>query len=296
MESYLMILILWDWGEPFTNPDFPEMIRYASERDIRTVTSTNAQFLKDKTYTEAILKSGLSTLIVAVDSACDHGYESYRRGGRLDTALSGLQQLVETKKRIGSSTLINMRMVIMKSNEHELPTIRRLARRLGVDWFSVKTAHISYDDTTPDSEAVAKNPKYRFYAYKPGTYERIRVKVTCRKCWEMASIYSNGDVVPCCYDYNGTLKLGNVFEQPLTKIWNGPVYREFRRNVYHNMQSMPQCKDCEINYKLSKTGWFAESHPTGHIKQIQRYFRKPLGRRILKTAKRQLDKIRSISV
>jgi radical SAM protein with 4Fe4S-binding SPASM domain len=292
MEKYLMFLVLWDWGEPFIHPDFPEMIRYASERDIRTVTSTNAQFLKDQGYVEAILKSGLSTLIVAVDSACDHIYESYRKGGSFDQTIRGLQNLVETKKRIGSKTLINMRMVIMKSNEHELSKIRRLARQLGVDWFSVKTAHINYDDPTPDSEAVARDPKYRFYEYKSGTYERIRVDIKCRKCWEMATIYSNGDVVPCCYDFDGTLKKGNVLEQPLTKLWNSPVYQEFRKKVYHQMQSMPLCKVCEINYKLSKTGWFSESHLVKYIEQLQWYFRKPLGRRMLQAAK---DKCYNIS-
>jgi radical SAM protein with 4Fe4S-binding SPASM domain len=292
MERYLMILILWDWGEPFMNPDFPEMIRYASERDIRTVTSTNAQFLKNQAYVESILKSGLSTLIVAVDSACEHGYEDYRKGGSLDSTLSGLQKLIETKKRVGSNTMINMRMVIMKSNEHELPKIRRLARKIGADWFSVKTVHLGYDETTPDSEVVAIDPRYRYYAYKPGTYERIRIDIKCRKCWETASIYSNGDVVPCCYDYDGTLKQGNVFEQPLTKLWNSRSYRDFRKSVYHHMQSMPLCKDCEINYKLSKTGWFSESHHTDYLKRLQNCFREPLGRRLLLTAKSKLHKLR----
>jgi hypothetical protein len=108
----------------------------------------------------------------------------------------------------------------------------------------------------------------------------------------MATIYPNGDVVPCCYDFDGTLKRGNVLEQPLTKLWNGPGYQEFRKKVYHQMQSMPLCKVCEINYKLSKTGWFSESHPVNYIEQFQRYFRKPLGRRMLQAAK---DKCYNIS-
>ena len=47
-QEYLMLLIMWDWGEPFLNPALPDMIAYAAARDIRTVTSTNAQFLDDE--------------------------------------------------------------------------------------------------------------------------------------------------------------------------------------------------------------------------------------------------------
>ena len=57
-QEYLMLLILWDWGEPFLNPELPEMITYAAERDIRTVTSTNAQFLGDESYLTRILGLG----------------------------------------------------------------------------------------------------------------------------------------------------------------------------------------------------------------------------------------------
>lgn len=274
MESYLLLLVLWNWGEPFMNPSLPEIIRYAAERDIRTVTSTNAHFLNDDAYVEAMLKSGLSTLFVAIDSTCNDSYQAYRKRGSLNKVLSGLQNLVAIKKRIGSETLINMRMVIMKQNEHELSKLRRLARKFGADWFGVKTVHISYDETIPDSEIVAVNPKYRYYAYKPNTYERIRVSATCRKVWEMAGIFSNGDVIPCCYDYNNTRKVANVFEQPLTEIWNGPAFQELRKQVHNQMQSLPLCRQCELNFKLSKAGWFTESHPTGFIKHLRRDLRR----------------------
>ena len=81
MEDYLLFLILWEWGEPFMHPQLPEIINYAHERDIKTLTSTNAHFLHDEEYLKRILQSGLTTLIIAIDSLEQERYEVYAKKG-----------------------------------------------------------------------------------------------------------------------------------------------------------------------------------------------------------------------
>ncbi len=259
MQEYLLFIVLWDWGEPFMNPELPDMIQYASERGIKILTSTNAHFLQDRTYVERILKSGLAALIIAIDSLDDENYVVYRKGGNLARAISGLENLVKLKKQLNSKTLLNFRMVIMKSNEHELPQMRKLAQRLKIDKFTVKTLNPSCGLTSMDNEIIPENPEYRRYVYKSGTYERIRIDVPCTRIWHMSNIFSNGDVVPCCYDYNSEMKVGNVFEKPFTEIWNGPTYRDLRRKIYYEKDSIPKCRECTINFKLSRNGWFVEA-------------------------------------
>ena len=108
-------------------------------------------------------------------------------------------------------------MVVMKQNEHEVNKIKSLGKYLGVDRFTVKTLNPSCGLTHLDEELLPKNPKYRRYKYRAG--ERIRINPHCRRVWEMSNIFSNGDVVPCCYDYAGELKVGNINEEPFSKIW-----------------------------------------------------------------------------
>jgi MoaA/NifB/PqqE/SkfB family radical SAM enzyme len=43
----LSYLVFYFQGEPFLNPDFLEMVKYAASRKIYTATSTNAHYLKD---------------------------------------------------------------------------------------------------------------------------------------------------------------------------------------------------------------------------------------------------------
>jgi radical SAM protein with 4Fe4S-binding SPASM domain len=177
----------------------------------------------------------------------------------LSKALSGLERVVEIKKRLESETVINFRTVVMKQNEHELQNLERLAREVGADRFTIKSLNPSCGSTDMDTELLPKNLKYRRFKYKPGTFERIRIDKPCPRPWMMANIMSNGDVVPCTYDYDSSMKLGNIREQPLTEIWNGATYVEFRKKLSNDRQSFEKCRNCWINFKLSKSGWFPKS-------------------------------------
>jgi len=259
MERYLLFLVLWNWGEPLMNSELPSMIRYASERGIQTVTSTNGHFLNNEAYTEELLKSGLTTLIVAVDSISPDKYEIYRRRGNVDYVLLGLNKAVLVKKRLGSKTLINVRMVIMKQNEHEIDSIENMARVSGADIFSIKSLNPSCGMVAQDKELLPENSHYRRYEYVANTYERVRTDAICKRVWTMSNILSNGDVVPCCYDYDSEMKVGNILQTPFTQIWNDSAYRRLRKNIYHEMRTIAKCSHCGINYKLSERGWFMKA-------------------------------------
>ncbi len=258
MEQYLLFLILWNWGEPFTNPELPRMIQYAHEHDIKTATSTNAHFLSNENYVRQILESGLTTLIVAIDSLEDEKYKIYRQGGKLEIATLGLKNLVRMKKELGSETLINLRMIVMRQNEHEVDRMRDFAREVGADIFTAKTLNPSCGLDSLDTESVPMNPVYRRYEYKEGTFERIRVDNSCTRVFSMANIFSGGEVVPCGYDFKGELKVGSILERPFSEIWMSREFTEMRRKIWQEQQSIPKCKVCIINFKFTKNGEFSE--------------------------------------
>src|SRR5271170_5193867 len=47
LSKDLLYLIFYFQGEPYLNPEFLEMVRYAAKKGIYTATSTNAHFLSD---------------------------------------------------------------------------------------------------------------------------------------------------------------------------------------------------------------------------------------------------------
>jgi radical SAM protein with 4Fe4S-binding SPASM domain len=258
MEDYLLFIVLWGWGEPFTNPELPSMIRYASERNIQVVTSTNAHFLENGDYVAEILSSGLSNLIVAIDSLDMERYRVYRKNGNLDRAVVGLAALMQLKTEMKSATRINLRMVIMRQNEHELKRIRHLARKNRVDTFTVKTLNPSCGLSTLDEDLIPKNRKYRRYQYQESKGGRVRKDRPCMRVWTMSNIFSNGDVAPCGYDYAAELKVGNITRTPLSVLWNSQAYRDLRKKVYFEKSAIAKCRECTINYELAGRDWFVE--------------------------------------
>jgi radical SAM protein with 4Fe4S-binding SPASM domain len=67
----------------------------------------------------------------------------------------------------------------------------------------------------------------------------------CDKPWTSVTILWDGRVVPCCFDYDGILTLGNVNEQSLAEIWNGPKLKALRtdhRN--HTLDGVSLCAQC----------------------------------------------------
>jgi MoaA/NifB/PqqE/SkfB family radical SAM enzyme len=72
--DYVFTIVLWDWGEPLINPDVFEMIRYAADKNIKIVCSSNGQLIRNENFARKIIESGLDSLIVAVDGITHAGW------------------------------------------------------------------------------------------------------------------------------------------------------------------------------------------------------------------------------
>ncbi|MBM3741096.1 MAG: hypothetical protein FJW39_35625, partial [Acidobacteria bacterium] len=78
-------------------------------------------------------------------------------------------------------------------------------------------------------------------------HQAVEVKQTCGRPENgPLQIQWNGEVIPCCYDYNNHIVLGNAFEQPVLDILNGEKYRLLRwahRNKQFGL--FPYCNQCD---------------------------------------------------
>ena len=120
MHKELLYLIFYFQGEPFLNPGFLDMVKYASDRKIYTATSTNAHYLKDEIARRTV-ESGLDRLIVSIDGTTQETYQSYRVGGKLEKVIEGTKNVVKWKKELGSATPhIIFQFLVVKPNEHQI--------------------------------------------------------------------------------------------------------------------------------------------------------------------------------
>lgn len=246
----LMMLIFYFQGEPYINPKFLEMVKYANEKKIYTITSTNGHFLNAENARKTI-ESGLDRLIISVDGTTQETYESYRKEGKLDVVLQGARNLVKMKKEMKSTTPhIIFQFLVVKPNEHQIPEIYKLAKEIGVDEVKLKTAQVY--DYENGNELIPTIEKYARYTQKAdGTWAFKNALVNhCWKLWHSCVITWDGLVVPCCFDKDATHRLGDLKQHSFREVWHNGSYHQFRKAILKGREEIDICTNCTEGCKV----------------------------------------------
>lgn len=243
-------LIFYFQGEPYLNPTFLEMVKYASDKGIYTATSTNAHYLNDATAQKTI-ESGLDRLIISIDGTTQETYEQYRIGGELQKVIEGTENIIRWKKKLNSKTPhVIFQFLVVKPNEHQLNDVQILAKKMGVDELRFKTAQIyDFENGNPLVPTIEKYARYK--KQNNGKYE-IKNKMVnhCWRLWHSTVITWDGSVVPCCFDKDAAHPLGNLKQTKFVELWKSPKYNNFRASVLKSRQEIDICKNCTEGTKV----------------------------------------------
>jgi len=246
----LLYLIFYFQGEPYLNPQFLEMVNYASQKGIYTATSTNAHYLTDEMAKKTV-ESGLDRLIISIDGTTQEVYESYRVGGKLDKVLQGAQNMVKWKKELKSQTPhLIFQFLVVKPNEHQIEDAKRLTKEIGVDEIRFKTAQLY--DYKHGNELMPTIDEYsRYKKNKDGSYS-IKNKLLnhCWKLWHSCVITWDGKVVPCCFDKDAQHQLGDLQKNTFSNLWQSEPYQNFRRSLLKSRSEIDICKNCSEGTKV----------------------------------------------
>lgn len=251
LSKELLYLIFYFQGEPYLNPDFLEMVEYASQKGIYTATSTNAHYLNDANAKRTV-ESGLDRLIISIDGTTQDVYEQYRVGGRLEKVLEGAGNIVKWKKKLKSKTpFVFFQFLVVKPNEHQIEDIKKLAKETGVDEVRFKTAQV-YDYENDPNQLIPENEK--FSRYKKNKNGMVEVKNSlqnhCWRLWHATVISWDGLVVPCCFDKDAQHQLGDLKGKPFKEIWQNDRYINFRGRVLQSRRNIDICANCSEGTKV----------------------------------------------
>lgn len=241
----LLYLIFYFQGEPYLNPDFLEMVKYASSKKIYTATSTNAHYLTEEAAKKTV-ESGLDRLIISIDGTTQDVYQQYRVGGQLDKVIAGAKNIVKWKKALNSKTpFVFFQFLVVKPNEHQVAEIEKLAREVGVDEVRFKSAQV-YDFENDPNRLIPSIDKFsRYTKNEDGTYSsKNKLANHCWKLWHANVITWDGLVVPCCFDKDAIHRLGNLKTQSFKEIWNNDNYKQFRADLMKSRKNIDICANC----------------------------------------------------
>ncbi len=247
----LFYLVFYFQGEPYLNPQFLEMVKYASGKGIYTATSTNAHYLTE-TNARKTVESGLDRLIISIDGTTQEVYQQYRVGGNLEKVLQGARNIVKAKKEMGSHTpFVVFQFLVVKPNEHQIEEAKALAKSIGVDALWLKTAQV-YDYENDPNQLIPSIEKYsRYKKNKEGSYDfKNNLLNHCWRAWHSPVITWDGLVVPCCFDKDGQHRLGDLRKASFHEVWQDPGYRNFRSNLLKSRANIDICANCSEGTKV----------------------------------------------
>ncbi|MEO5642397.1 MAG: radical SAM/SPASM domain-containing protein [Bacteroidia bacterium] len=250
MSAHLMYLTFYFQGEPYLNPDFLDMVKYAASKNIFTSTSTNAHYLDSETAKRTV-ESGLERLIISIDGTTQETYSSYRIGGNLQKVIEGTKQVLRWKKELQSATPhVLFQFLVVKPNEHQVAEVHRIAEELGVDEVVLKTAQVyeyeNGNDLIPEQEQYS-----RYRKLSNGKWEnKNKLENHCWKMWNSCVITWDGSIVPCCFDKDAKHKLGTLKNFSLKQIWFSESYYNFRSSILRSRGEIDICKNCSEGLKV----------------------------------------------
>jgi len=245
IHEHLTYLIFYFQGEPYLNPDFLDMVKYASSKKIYTATSTNAHYLNDDAAKKTV-ESGLDRLIISIDGTTQDVYKQYRVGGNLDKVIEGAKNIIKWRTALNSKTpFVFFQFLVVKPNEHQIEEIKKLAEEIGVDEVRFKTAQV-YDYENDPNQLIPVQEKYsRYKIGKDGKYRPKNKMVNrCWKLWHANVITWDGLVVPCCFDKDAIHRMGDLKSGSFKQIWKSDSYKKFRSELMTGRKNIDICSNC----------------------------------------------------
>lgn len=250
VSSYVSYLTFYFQGEPYLNPSFLDMVKYANQKGIYTTTSTNAHYLNDEKSKQTI-EAGLDRLIISLDGATQEVFEKYRVGGQIEKVIEGAKNIVNWKKELKSSTPhVIIQVIASAHNEHQIDAIKKLGKEIGVDEVRIKTMQI-YDYEEGSEFFTKDNSLSRYRINQEGQYViKNDMPNECWRLWHSTVITWDGKVIPCCFDKDANHQFGSLQEKDLREIWRNDAYQNYRNIVLNDRKSIEICRNCSEGCKV----------------------------------------------
>jgi MoaA/NifB/PqqE/SkfB family radical SAM enzyme len=277
-------VVLHGLGEPMLNPELPAIVAHLRGRGVYVLFNSNATALSER-LGRALIAADLNELRVSLDGATAQTYARVRGVNEraLPKIIRNLATFTRLQRELGAERpRLSFWFTAMRENLHELPGLVDIALETGVREIYVQRLIYFGTGLAREEQALFRRAQQEELAiirqteqrcqeqglafratgattpieYLGKTAEEIerRPWSPCQRPRKLAYITATGNVFSCCFapfhpGPASTRVLGNVFEQPLAEIWNGPRYRAFRA-AFDSDEPWDQCAGCGSKWSL----------------------------------------------
>ncbi|MDO9117217.1 MAG: radical SAM/SPASM domain-containing protein [Nitrospira sp.] len=222
-------IVLTGFGEPLIDKTLEQKISYAKAKNLNTYIITNGSLITPA-RAKSLIESGLDEMRVSFYGMSPETYNVVMERLDFHVATNNLLGFLEERSQRGlKKPKLELSYLVMKENESDVDAFRAY-------W-------------EPRADAIEMWKPHNFgdgRSYRE-RHQAVELKATCGRPENgPLQIQWDGEVIPCCYDYNNQIVLGNAFEQPVLDILNGEKYRFLRwAHRTNNFRLFPYCDQCD---------------------------------------------------
>lgn len=219
-------VVLTGFGEPMLDKHLEDKVAYASGKGLSTYFITNGSALTPK-RARKLMESGLAEMRVSFYGMRPETYNAVMQGLDFNRTIKGILEFLKIRDQMGAHTRVQISYLELEQNKGDTQAFR--------------------DFWEPKVNAIEIWKPHNFGDGRDYRNRAVEQKTTCGRPENgPLQIQWNGEVIPCCYDYNNQIILGNAFEKPVLEVLNGEKYRMLR--YAHRMKEFsmfPYCDQCD---------------------------------------------------
>ena len=275
--------VLHGVGEPMLVKNLPRMVRYLKDRGTYVLFNTNGTVLNEKNG-RALIEAELDELRVSFDAANAESYKAIRGKNYFNRILKNVRAFRDLQEREGhGKPRVSAWLTGLRETVEQLPEFVRVAAEAGVREVYLQRLvffeenaigmaradqalyeHLSREEASHlhRATAIAASLGITFSASGAASEPGMSLRrddtgspwSLCRRPWTVMYITANGRALPCCiapFSQRGyeNYMLGDVTQQTLREIWQGPAYQAFRRALQSD-RPPGACANCGLRWSL----------------------------------------------
>jgi radical SAM protein with 4Fe4S-binding SPASM domain len=228
-------------GESIFHKGLPDMIRYASEKGIKTRLHTNATLLNEK-WSRALIESGLDLLSFSFDGFQKEPYEKIRIGSNFEKTLSNILQFLRIKKEMKTEKPFTIFQVIeLNGNTAGKEEFVKQFEDLPLDQLYIKKPH-NWGGIVTGNAIIDQQCHRESYSH-------------CSFLWYSLTVLWDGHVTPCPQDFFQEFVLGDLRTQSIREIWDGKPLVGLRDSLAReDWQNIRPCNTCDRLWRKKVAG------------------------------------------
>lgn len=227
------ILCLYNWGEPFLNPELNEILEYCNDKKVLTHISTNASVYKK--LSDKACKA-ITYLSISMPGLTQKAYDRIH-GFDLEKIKENISMLTDDIKKSNPNTYIELKQHLYQWNLDDIEKLNDFAQKLNVKIFPyyAYVAHFdllqAYKEKTLDEKETKEINENIFVHYLEP--EKRNPNFKCPQIDKILSLDEFANVLVCC---NLTKNCKNYI------LFN--LFDEDAKEKLNSRQMVEECKFC----------------------------------------------------